>query len=451
MNLSYFISKKISGQRNKGFASAIHTIAMLSIATGLAASIVSFLIMKGFQETVENKMFNFSGHLIITKFSMSNSQEEQPMNFQIDIYKHQEQFPFIDHIQEVAHKTGLVKTEDEVVGVVIKGVGKSFNQQAFRENMIAGRFIHFPDSGYANEVVLSTMIADKLKASVGDEMIVHFFQNPPRFRKLKVAGLYETNLSEYYDSKIVLGDIRLIQRLNDWNDSIAGGLEVVIRPEAYKKSALLAEFIETYNPDDEDTSGDSFFSSMIRKVKAWWAFDHDRAVVERAREDIGMLNDYDQNIELIRDKYLQVFEWLNLISRQVNILLGVILTVVCVNMISIVLILVMERTQMIGLLKALGARDGLIRSVFIYHGINLIVKGLLIGNMLGLGICWLQHRFRIIRLNPKDYYMSFVPVSWHWDVIIVLNFLTFFIVTIVLLLPTMAITRIHPIRAIRFD
>jgi lipoprotein-releasing system permease protein len=161
--------------------------------------------------------------------------------------------------------------------------------------------------------------------------------------------------------------------------------------------------------------------------------------------------DFDLNIERVSDRYLQVFEWLNLLSRQVNILLGIILTVVCVNMISIVLILVMERTQMIGMLKALGASDKMIRSVFIYQGVQLIMKGLIFGNLLGLGICFLQYQFKVIKLNPHDYYMSFVPISWHWEIVGLLNLLVFIVVTVVLLLPTMIITRINPIKAIRFD
>ena len=406
MNLSYFISKRISREQREGFSSTIHKIAIASIAIGLAATIVSFLIMKGFQETVKNKIFSFSGHLLVTKFTMSNSPEEQPMNFQIPVYRQQKDFPFIDHMQEFAHKTGLVKTEDEVLGVVIKGIGKSFDSRAFQQNMVAGEFLTLPDSGYANQVVLSKSIAKKLKANVGDDIVVHFFQNPPRFRKLKVQGIYETNLSEYFDNKVILGDIRMIQRLNDWPDSLAGGIEI---------------FVQDANRIDD------------------------------AGMAIGSMMDFDLNIERVSDKYLQVFEWLNLLSRQVNILLVIILLVICVNMISIVLILVMERTQMIGMFKALGAGDKLIRSVFVYQGINLIVKGLAAGNALGLGLCFLQYQFKIIKLNPQDYYMSEVPISWHWEIVGLLNILTFLVVTVVLLLPTMVIARISPIKAIRFD
>lgn len=406
MNLSYFISSRITKRQKEGFSSVIHTIAIASIAIGLAASIVSFLIMKGFQETIKNKIYSFSSHILVTKFSMNNSQEEQPMDLNIDLYQNPSAFPSVVHVQEYAHKTGLIKTDDEVFGVVIKGVGKTFDRKAFEQNMVAGKFVSIPDSGYSNDIVLSKIIATKLKANVGDELIVHFFQNPPRFRKLSVSGIYETNLSEYFDSRVIMGDIGLIQRLNDWPDSVAGGLEVYVK-----------------DPDMQ----------------------------EEASVEIGEMMDYDLNVQPISERYVQIFEWLHLLSRQVNILLIIILTVVCVNMISIVLILVMERTQMIGMLKAVGASNGLVRSIFVYSGVNLVVKGLILGNFLGLGLCFLQDQFKIIKLNPHDYYMDVVPISWNWEIVALLNVLILAIVSFVLLLPTMIISRINPIKAIKFD
>lgn len=406
MNLSHFISKRISRETKGGFSTTIHTIAIVSIGIGLGASIVAFLIMFGFQETVKDKVYNFNGHLLVTRFTMSNSTEEQPMNYHIDAYDHPKSYPYLRHVQEFAHKPGLVKADEEVLGVVVKGVGKGFDLSTFRESMVEGEFIHFPDSGYAQQVVISKTIATKIKAKVGEDLVIVFFQNPPRFRKLKIVGLYETNLSEYYDSKVIIGDIRMIQKLNQWSDSLAGGLEIFV--------------------DDPDRIDDAGY-------------------------DLGASMDFDLDIQRVSDHYASVFEWLQLLRRQVNILLGIILTVVCFNMVSIVLLLVMERTQMIGMLKALGAGDKLIRSVFIYQGVNLILRGLVIGNALGLGVCWIQSTFKIIKLNPHDYYMSFVPISWHWEVVGLLNLLTFAVVTMVLLIPMMIITRVDPIKAIRFD
>jgi lipoprotein-releasing system permease protein len=406
LNLSYFIAKRISRQQRAGFSSTIHRVAVFSIGIGLAAAIVCFLIMHGFQEAVKQKMYSFSGHLLVNKFSMNNSVEETPLDYNIELYKNQQQFAGLHHIQEYAHKAGLIKTEDEILGVVVKGVGKSFDRNSFSENILEGRFINFPDSVTANEVVISKVIASKLKLKIEDEAVIHFFQNPPRLRKLKVVGIYETNLSEYFDGKIIISDIRMVQKLNDWADSIASGLEV-------------------------------FVTDVTR--------------IDKVGAAIGDKIDYDLNITATSDKYINVFQWLDLLGRQVNILLGIILTVICVNMVSIVLIMVMERTQMIGMLKAMGGSDGLIRKVFIHNGINLIARGLLLGNTLGLGLCYLQYKFRIIPLNAQDYYMSFVPISWHWDVVLLLNVLMFLVITTVLLIPTMVISRITPIKAIKFD
>ncbi len=368
--------------------------------------IIAFLILNGFQETVKNKIFGFSGHLLVTRFTLNNSMEEAPMDYNIDLFNHPENYPYVKHVQEYAHKTGLIKTEDEVLGVVVKGIGKSYDVKGFEENMVEGKFINLPDSGYSNEMMLSKIIAAKLNAKVGDDIVIHFFQNPPRTRKIKISGIYETNLSEYFDSRVVIGDIRLIQKLNDWADSIAGGLEV---------------------------------------------YATDLKHIDEAGMEIGQRLDFDYDVNRVSDKYMQVFEWLHLLSRQVNILLVIILIVICVNMISIVLILVMERTQMIGILKAMGAGDSFIRSVFLYSGVNLIVRGLIFGNIIGIGLCYIQYKFKIVTLNAADYYMSVVPISWHWEIILLLNILTFVIVGLVLLLPTMIITRISPIKAIRFD
>ncbi len=406
MNLSYFLAQRISRDQKGGFASTIHTIAIVTLSVGLAASIVSFLIMEGFQTTVKNRIYSISANILVTKLSISNSMEEQPFDFKIDLYKHPEQFGKVRHVQEFSHKAGLIKAEDDVLGIVFKGVGRSFDQDAFGANLEQGSFIHFSDSGYSHDVVISRIIADKIKASLRDEITIHFFQNPPRFRKLNVVGIYETNLSEYFDSKIIIGDLGLLQRLNNWPDSVAGGLEVYVK---------------------------------------------DLADVDQVYHEIGQSMDYDLFIEKVSDKFINVFEWLGLVSRQVKILLGVILIVVCMNMISVILILVMERTQMIGLLKAMGARDHVIRSVFVYQGIHLIARGLLFGNVLGLGLCYLQDTFKIVKLNAHDYYMSYVPISWDWTVVIVLNVLIFLVVTVVLLLPTAIVSRVNPIKAIRFD
>jgi lipoprotein-releasing system permease protein len=437
------------------FSSIIHRVAVGSIAIGLAAAIVSFLIMHGFQTAVKQRVYGFSNHLLITKFTMNNAVAEQPFEFKIDLYKNPEKFPFVKHVQEYSHKPGLIKTENEVMGIVFKGVGKSFDQLAFRENMVEGKFIAFPDSGYSRDIVISRVIANKINAKVGDAIILHFFQNPPRFRKLKIAGIYETNLSDYFDSKVIIGDLHLVQQLNGWTANQAGGLEVLIDLNYFNSFQLWKEDVSAYwaTVQERVINNTEELHKVARTAAALWSykFIHDQVALDKAQREIGESMDYDLNIETVSDKYIQVFEWLELVKRQVRILLGIILIVVSVNMISVILILVMERIPMIGLLKALGAQNKLVRSVFIHNGISLIAQGLLYGNIVGLGLCFLQYRFQLIKLSAHDYYMSYVPVEWDWGTVVNLNVIVFAVVSLVLLLPTRFIARIRPVQALRFD
>lgn len=424
---------------------------MITITVGLGASIVSFLVMGGFRSTIKNKIYSFSSHMLIRNINSGTLLEERPFYFNtIDLVQHPENYPMVSHVQEYAHKPGIIKTEDELMGVAFKGVAKSFNVEAFKENLVEGEFIHLSDSAVSLDVVLSRTIADKVNAKVGDDLIVHFFQNPPRFRKLKVTGLYETNLSEYYDSKVIIGDIRLVQQLNGWADGVAGGVEVFVDFNKFNKSELFSAYWN--DATDYIWSSDlSWFEKVTESYNAWVQYDFEDMALEETHRVIGEAMDYDHKIDQTNHIFGPVFQWLELIHRQVIILLVIILVVVCVNMISVVLILVMERTQMVGMLKALGARDRLVRSIFVYSGVNLIVRGLIFGNLLGLGICFLQYKFRIMKLNPHDYYMAFVPVQWNLDTVLLLNLCVLAVVTVVLLIPTAITTRIRPIRAIRFD
>lgn len=405
MNLPYFISKRIHQTSSNSFSSAIYGIAVASIAIGVAIMLISYLILGGFQDTIKDKIYSFGSHLQITKYTFGNSFQEDPITKNTTIYQNPDSIGFIEHVQEFSHKGGLLKTDTEVQGVVFKGIGVSFDTSRFSNNMIAGRFLRFNDSTYSNEVVLSKKIADKLFLKVGDEVIMYFIQNPPRFRKLTVTGLYDTGLEDF-DDRVIIGDIALVQRLNDWPDSLVGGYEIFIKD--------------------------------VKKMDA-------------AEEKLQSIAPYDMYVEKISDKYLQIFDWLSLLNRNVVIFLSLILFVASFNMISILLILIMERTQMIGILKAIGATNSQIRNIFIYNGMLMILKGLVIGNAIGLGFGFLQKQFKFIPLDPENYYMSFVPISWDWTVIIILNIITFITVTLVLLIPTIIIARINPIKAINFD
>lgn len=378
---------------------------MASIAIGIAIMLVSYLILGGFQQTIKEKIFSFAAHIQVSKYAFGNSFQENPISIHDIVQKGDEGLHFIDHVQEFSYKGGLLKTDEEVQGVIFKGVGRSFDTTRFEKNMMKGRFVRFSDSSYSNEVLLSKKIADKLKLALGEEVLMYYVQNPPRFRKLRIVGIYDTGLEDF-DEKVILGDIALIQRLNNWPDSLVGGYEV---------------FVKDYNN------------------------------ISRATEILQEETPYDQYVEKTSDKYLQIFDWLSLLHRNVIIFLSLILFVACFNMVSILLILIMERTQMIGLLKALGATQKQIRDIFVYKGIMMMGKGLLIGNIIGLGFGFLQDKLKLITLDPENYYMEFVPIAWDWPVILLLNLMTFVVVSLVLLIPTVIISRVNPIKAIHFD
>ncbi len=405
MNLSYFISKRINQKGTNSFSGTIHKIAIASIGIGLGIMIISFLILIGFQKTIRDKIISFSGHLQVTKYTLSRSYEEDPISNKMALFKDYSDYEYIDHIQEYANKTGLLKVNEEVKSAVLKGVSNSFDQSKFIQNIVKGGFPDLDAKSYAQEILISQSIADKLELEVDDETLIYFITNPPRVRKLKICGIYQTGLEDF-DENIIIGDLRLVQRINNWPDSLVGGFEIFLK-------------------------------------------DYDK--VDRYYDEIEELVGYEKYVEKINDKFAEMFDWLALLNRNVVIFLSLTLFVASFNMISILLILIMERTQMIGVFKSLGAANKLIRRIFILNGMRLIAKGLIVGNIIGISFGLLQSKFKFLTLDPKSYYMEYVPIEWSWMIIISLNVLTFIMVSLALSIPTMIISTISPIKSIRFD
>jgi lipoprotein-releasing system permease protein len=400
MNLPYFISKRISTPKAGTFSSTIHKVAIFSVGIGLAVMIIAFAIMQGFKNTIKNKIYDFSGHIQITKYVSSNAYNENPLTLPDTLG-----VEGIVNIIPFSYKYGLIQTDEEVEGVAFKGVGSSFDTLEFRRYLKEGRFVHFDSVGYSTEVVISSFLADKLRLKLGGSIVMHFFQDPPRARKLTIVGIYETGMEDF-DNNIMLGDIGLARRLNNWDDAYAGGYELYVD-----------------NVNDIDPIQQALYDKF----------------------------GYDYYVQKTSSKFLQVFEWLSLIDNNVDILLFMVLFVASFNMISIILIFILERTPMIGTLKALGARNILIQQIFMYNGIQLIVKGLIIGNLLGLGLAFLQWKFQIVTLDSSNYYMSYVPIEFNFWVLILLNLLVMGLVSAILILPTLFVSRIQPIKAIKFD
>ncbi|MEX2594524.1 MAG: FtsX-like permease family protein [Anditalea sp.] len=405
MNLSYFIAKRISFKRTGGFTGTIHRIAVASIAIGLAIMIISFMILGGFQNVIADKVFSFTGHYQVHQFTLSNDFEESPISTSSEFYTKYHQLDFIRHVQEYATKPGLLKGEEEVEGVVMKGIGPDFDSFSFSTAIKKGRFIRFSEEGASNEIILSNKIANKLMLDVGDKVIMYFVQDPPRYRNFDIVGIYETFLEDF-DDKIILGDIQTIRNLNGWEKDQVGGFEV---------------------------------------------FLHDPGRIDFYEEEIYEAVDYDLKMVKATDKFIQIFDWLYLLNNNVYVFLGLILFVAVFNMVSILFILIMERTQMIGILKALGAKNTQIRQIFVWNGIRIIGRGLLLGNLLGLGFGAIQYFMRVIKLNAENYYMSYVPIHWDWLIILGMNLLILLVTTAILFVPAMVISNIKPIKAIRFD
>lgn len=405
MNLPYFIAKRITKHETGSFSSIINRIAIISIAVALTALICTFMILKGFEDTIKAKIFSFSGHLTISKYTLSTSFEDSPVQASDSLLFQVSQLPGVDYVQTYAYKAGLLKTKEEVQGVILKGLDHKFDVPAFTKHMVSGDFPMFPEDGYGTEVALSSKIANNLKLKVGDEVMVFFLQNPPRYRKLKISGIYETGLEDF-DEKVILGDIGLVRRINNWDKNQVGGLEIFLN-----------------DPTTMDEAETMVF------------------------DEIG----YDLYVDKVSDKYIQIFDWLRLLDRNAVIFFTLILFVASFNMVSILLILIMERTQMIGVLKALGSANGFLRKIFLFNGMSLILKGLFWGNIIGLGFCFVQDRFKLIPLDAANYYMNHVPITFDYSMVLILNLLIVVVTGLTLFIPLTVIARINPIKAIQFD
>jgi len=407
MNVARYISQKIDGGADSGsFTSSVTKIAIISIAMGLAVMVVSFAILQGFRNEIQNKIFSFAAHLQISRYDTNNSLEVAPIGGP-RLVRELHGFPEVKSTQPYAVKTAIIKTKDEVLGVVLKGISENDGPSPMRQNMAAGQFLSFPDSAASTDVLLSLKVANKLRLKVGDKTLFYFIQNPPRVRQFRVSGIYATGLDEF-DEVYVIGDIRQIRELNSpaWPDSLVGGMEVVLRD------------FKTL-----DKTADNFYERLP----------------------------YDLKIDKVTDQYAQLFDWLQLLNRNVIIFLILIIFVATFNMVATIFIMILERTNMIGILKALGATDNQIRRMFFFRGLSLTVRGMLIGNVVAVGFCAIQYYFKVIPLDPESYYMDRVPIFWDPRMLLLLNAATFATSLLAVLIPTYLISRIKPVVAIKFD
>ena len=411
MNIPIFLARKVRHAPEGSFSATVTRIGVASIALGLAILIVAFGVLYGYKNTIQQKIFLFGAHIQVAKFTNNYSYEERAIPLNTKLYQERDRIPGFRHIQGVALKAGILKTKEDLSGVVLKGVGRDYDWNLLRESLVAGRVpVVATDSGAgkpspgSTELLISQYMANQLQVKVGDGIPMYFLGNPPRVRKMTVVGIYDTGLEEV-DKTIALGDIRLIQRLNNWGPDSVGNYEIFIN-------------------------------------------DFDQ--LEPAVATVFNLITPDLRLTRVTDQYRPLFDWMVLLDRNMVILLTLIIFVASFNMVSVLLVLMMERTPMIGLLKALGGPDPLIRRMFLYVGLNMVGWGLLIGNVVGLALCWVQWQFRLIPLDPKNYFMTYVPISWDWPTILALNGAAILLIALVLWLPTLIINRIQPVKALAF-
>ena len=414
MNLPYFIAQRLIRGRREGtsFSRPINVIAIIGIAMGLAVMILAVSILTGFKQQIREKIVGFGSNITIMNFDSNISLETIPISDTQAFIPKIKKIPGIKHIQVFATKAGIIKTGESPQGVVLKGVGSDFDWDYFRTNIIEGSVFTVTDTGRTNEVIISKKISDMLSLKTGDSFAMYFVQDPPRSRKFTISGIYETSLEEF-DKMYVFCDIGHIKRLNGWADDQVSGFEI---------------FIDDFDRLDEMTEAVT------------------DAIGYRISEDETKFK-----VANIRSKYPQIFDWLNFQDLNVIIIITLMLVVAGFNMISGLLILILEKTNMIGVLKALGSENTIIRKVFLYQASYLIGKGLLWGNLIGIGLAFLQLKTGLITLDPTSYYIKTVPVNLELSHILLLNAGTMAAIILMLLIPSQLITRITPVKAIRYD
>ncbi|MBK5286029.1 MAG: ABC transporter permease [Bacteroidia bacterium] len=406
MNYQWLIASRIlrKGGQSHNSTRPIIRIALTGIALGMAVMITAVAVVTGFQREIREKIIGFGSHIQITSFDMNNSFESSPISKQQSFYPSLDTVQGIKHIQVFATKAGIIKTGTEIQGVMLKGVGSDYDWTYFRNKILSGKILSLNDSAKSDDILISKKISQRLELKVGDKLIMHFIQQPPRYRKFLVAGIYETGLEEF-DNLFVFCDIGHIRKLSDWADDQIGGFEIQV--------------------DD--------FNNLDKTG-------------EKVYETIG----HDLNARTIKEIYPQIFDWLGLQDVNTAIIIALMIIVAGINMISALLIIMLERTNMIGMLKAMGTSDGTLIKIFISVSSKLIGKGMLLGNIFGIGLCLIQKQWEIIGLNQESYYINHVPIHLAvWDILF-LNTGTFIVCTVMMILPTMIISGINPVMAIRF-
>ena len=415
MNLPLFLARRIYSNQDshrKVSRPAIR-IATAGVAIGLAVMIISVCVVIGFKHTIRDKVIGFGSHFTVASDSAMLYGLNTPVCIDDSVMNVLQKIQGVSHVQRFAMKQGILKTDEDFLGINLMGMGSDFDSTFISDNMVEGRLPHFNDTVSSNELLISKKIADQLRLKTGDKVYAYFMGTEEvRARKYMVTGIYSTNM-KYYDDTHCLTDIRSVVKLNGWNNGQVSGASLTI-----------ADFTRL----DES---DKLISSVVDK-----RCDHDgRIMMSRS----------------IIQSYPQIFSWLDLLDLNVWIILGLMVAVAGITMISGLLIIILERTNMIGTLKALGAKNKSIRHTFLWFAVFIIAKGMLIGNIIGLGICLLQQLTGLVKLDAASYYVEVVPIEINLPIILLINLATLLVSVTVLVAPSYLISHIHPAKSMKYE
>ena len=411
MNLEYFIAKRlITAKDHKSSISApIIKIAISAIAIGIIMMLVSVATGIGLQQKIRDKVSAFNGQIIISNYDNNNSEVTLiPISKKQDFYPNFKSVPQVSHIQAIANKAGIIRTENAFEGIIFKGVGADYNWNNIKEYLVKGKLPDFSKT-LNEEVIISKFLANRLNLKIGDSFNTFFIKEEqgkmPNSRRFKITGIFNSGFQNF-DATYIIGDIRHIQRINKWTQDQVGAFEV---------------FVKDFNSIKE--TGDQIYDQTSSSLDS----------------------------KTIIEKYSYIFDWLQLFDFNIIVILAVMILVATINMVVALLVLILERTQMIGILKALGANNWTVRKIFLYNAFYLIIRGLFWGNLIGISILLIQQQFGVVQLNPENYYVNQAPVYINWLYVVLLSLMTIVICFVVLLIPSYIITKISPVKAIRFD
>lgn len=414
MNISLFIARRLYRDKTekKPVTTLAVRIATLGIGIGLAVMIISLCIVLGFQNEITEKVTGFGSHIEVINPCSANSPESFAISGSDEIIKQYQQIENIKHIQRISNKFGILKTNSDYKGIILKGIDASYDTTFVKKYLVSGNIPFWEDSLNSQEIIISKTVAADLKVKQNDKLFAYFFENTVKVRRFHVAGIFSTGM-EQFDKHIVFTNRHSVNQLNSWPDSLCSTLEIQLQDFnrlAETQSAVIRLAQTIKNPDQS--------YSVAFTVK---------------------------------QLYSQIFDWLKLLDLNIWVILALMTLLSCLTIISGLLILILEKTSTIGILKALGTKNGSIRKIFIYYAVFIIGRGIALGYILGLGICFLQKWLGIVRLDPDKYYVSDVPILFHWPLLILLGVGTLIISIITLIGPSYLVSHIRPAKAIRFE